>query len=59
MATILPPNEQAETSALARRLGGYAVMIRLERELKELEKAGKAAKIEQDPRTKRLSVVSA
>jgi hypothetical protein len=59
MATILPPNEQAETSALARRVGGYDVMLRLERELKALEDRGTTARIERDPVTQHLSVVAA
>lgn len=59
MATILSPNEQAETSALARRVGGYAEMLRLEGELKKLEREGKRAKIARDPQTRQLRVVAA
>ncbi|MDC7812251.1 hypothetical protein [Sphingomonas koreensis] len=58
MATILSSREQAETGALARRVGGYDVMIRLERELKKIQDAGKTGKIERDPKTKQLRVVA-
>ena len=58
MATILSSREQAETGALARRVGGYDVMIRLERELKRIQDAGKTGKIERDPETKQLRVVA-
>jgi hypothetical protein len=59
MATILSPRELAKTGALARRVGGYDVMIRLERELKKVQESGKTGKIERDPKTKQLRVVAA
>ena len=59
MATILSSAEQAETGALARRVGGYDVMVRLERELKRLQAQGKSGKIERDPKTQQLHVVAA
>jgi hypothetical protein len=59
MATILSPREQTETGALARRLGGYDVMIRLERELKSLHDQGKRGKIQRDPKTRQFKVVAA
>lgn len=58
MATILSSREQAETGALARRVGGYDVMIRLERELKKIQDAGKTGKIVRDPKTNQLRVVA-
>ena len=59
MATVLTPREQSETAALARELGGYAEMIRLEAELRRLEKANKRAKIVIDSATGRRKVVEA
>lgn len=59
MATILSPRELTKTGALARRVGGYDVMIRLERELKQVQDAGRVGKIERDPKTKQLRVVTA
>ena len=59
MATILSSRELTETGALARRVGGYDVMIRLERELKKLQDAGKVGKIVRDPETRQLRVVAA
>lgn len=58
MATVLTPREQSETAALAREFGGYAEMVRLEAELRRLEKANKRAKIVIDSATGRRKVVA-
>ncbi|WP_170318455.1 hypothetical protein [Sphingomonas sp. PAMC 26621] len=59
MATILSVREQTETGALARRVGGYANMLRLEAELKALEDHGQRGRIARDGSTGQLRVVAA
>lgn len=59
MATVLTPREQSETGALARRLGGYDEMLRLEMELRTIQRQKKTPKLVMDPVTKRRSVVAA
>ena len=59
MATILSAREQTETGSLARRVGGYANMLRLEAELKALEDRGQRGRIARDSNTGQLRVVAA
>lgn len=59
MATVLTAREQSETGALARQLGGYDEMLRLEAEMRALQKKGQTPKLEMDPVTKRRRIVAA
>lgn len=60
MATVLSSREQSETGALARRLGGYDEMLRLEAEMAEIQREGRVPKLERDPKNpKRYIVVAA
>lgn len=59
MATVLSSREQSETGALARQLGGYDEMLRLEAEMRALQKKGQTPKLVMDPLTKRRKVVEA
>lgn len=58
MATVLTPREQSETGALARRLGGYDEMLRLETELRAVQRAGGRPKLVTDPVTRRRRVIA-
>jgi hypothetical protein len=58
MATVLTPREQSETGALARRLGGYDEMLRLETELRAVQRLNKTPKLVMDPVTKRRRVIA-
>lgn len=55
MATVLSTQERSATGRLARKVGGYGEMLRLERELK---KAGTAARVVRDPDNGRYRVVT-
>ncbi len=57
MVTILTPKEQAEIGALARRLGGYDEMLRLESEMRAIQQKGQTPKLVIDPITRRRKVV--
>lgn len=59
MATVLTSREKSETAAIARRLGGYADMLRLEHELKAVVARGKQPKMIRDIRTGKRTVVEA
>jgi hypothetical protein len=59
MAAVLTPREQSETGALARRLGGYDEMLRLETELRAVQRQNKTPKLVMDPVTKRRRVIPA
>ena len=58
MATVLTQREQSETGNLARRVGGYDEMLRLETELRAVQRAGGNPKLIIDPETKRRRVVA-
>lgn len=57
MTTILTCREQSEIGALARRLGGYDEMLRLEAEMRVIQKEGKTPKLVIDLITRRRKVV--
>jgi len=59
MPTIITPREQSEIGALARQLGGYDEMLRLESEMRVIQKKGQTPKLIIDPITKRRKVVEA
>jgi hypothetical protein len=58
MACVLTLREQAETSALARRVRGYSELIRLDREVRQVQAAGASPKLVCDGQTGRLRVVA-
>ena len=49
MASVLTIREQAETSDLARRVGGYTELMRLQDERHEIERAGGKAVLVKNP----------
>jgi len=59
MATVLSTREQSETGDLARRLGGYDEMLRLEAEMAKIQKEGGTPKLQRDPSNKRRFTVIA
>lgn len=58
MASVLTSREQAETSALARRVGGYSELIRLEGQIRRVQVVGGSPRLIRDRRTGRLLVVA-
>lgn len=59
MASVLTNREQRETSEVARKVGGYSELIRLEGDLRRLERSGVKSAIERDQQSGRYSVVAA
>lgn len=59
MATVLSTREQSETGDLARRLGGYDEMLRLEAEMANIQKRGGTPKLQRDPKNKQRYIVVA
>jgi hypothetical protein len=59
MPTVITSQEQSEIGALARQLGGYDEMLRLESEMRVIQKKGQPPKLIIDPITKRRKVVEA
>lgn len=45
MASVLTIREQAETSDLARKVGGYAELLRLQDERHKIERSGRKAEL--------------
>lgn len=58
MPTVLTSREKAETAAIARSVGGYSDMLRLEQELKAVIAQGLTPIMTMDPRTGKRSIVA-
>lgn len=56
MASLLTTREMSETSALARRVGGYSQLVRLEREIRKAQAVGRSPKLIWDKHMDRLRV---
>lgn len=56
MASVLTVREQQQTSAAARRVGGYDELLRLERERRQLAREGATTRVARDAATGRIVI---
>ena len=58
MTSVLTVREQAETSEAARKVGGYAELMRLQDERRAIKRRGKVAKLVREPQTGRFKYIA-